>query len=74
MSFRRTYELLPCPFCGGKGHMEHDSRSYMNGKSTRVSYVYCENCNARSPKFNRLEYNPHNIAEQKAVEAWNMRT
>ena len=73
MSYRKPYDMKPCPFCGGKAHMEYDSRSYMNGKSTRVSYVYCEVCNSRSPKFDRLECNPRSIAEGKAVEAWNRR-
>lgn len=70
---RRQYDMKPCPFCGGKAHMEYSSRSFMNGKSTRVSYVYCEVCNSRSPKFDRYEFNPHSIAEGKAVEAWNRR-
>ena len=74
MSTKKIYELLPCPFCGGEGHMEHNSRAYMNHNSVRVAYVYCKNCNARSPKFNREKYSPHTIAEQKAAEAWNTRT
>ena len=68
--------LLPCPFCGGKGQLECNYRSFINGKSERVALVRCLNCGARASRVRLSKYNKTSHsreAEQEAVELWNNR-
>lgn len=71
------YNLKPCPFCGGKARLEKSSRGFIEGKSTRIAYVYCLECNARSPRFKLEDFGStsHSMkANELAIEAWNRRT
>jgi len=72
----RREKLLPCPFCGGKAHLEESGRGFIGGKSEKVAYVWCERCNARSGKiklsdFGRTSHSAE--AVKQAVELWNKR-
>ena len=63
-----------CPFCGGMPYIEEHSRGYVNGQSTRVCYVRCKECNARSPRVDLKDYGvtSHSPkAIQDVVDAWN---
>lgn len=65
-----------CPFCGGMPYIEEHSRGYVNGQSTRVCYVRCKECNARSPRVDLKDYGvtSHSPkAIQDVVDAWNKR-
>ncbi len=48
--------LLPCPFCGGKTYLERRSRAFINAQTTKVSYVRCTQCNARSQRVPLSDY------------------
>lgn len=70
-------ELKPCPFCGGKPYLEKCHRAFIHAKSTRVAFVRCMNCHARTGRFELADYGrtSHSAeAEAKAIEAWNTRT
>lgn len=71
-----AYAIKFCPFCGGKPYLEQNSRNFVNGESTRVAYVRCTECHARSERFRLTDFGhtSHSTeAETKAVEAWNRR-
>lgn len=69
-------EMKPCPFCGGKPYLETNHRAFINAKTTKVAFVRCGSCNARTERF-KLEDFGHTSkskeANLKAVEAWNRR-
>ena len=70
-------ELKPCPFCGGEAYLERSHRAFIGAKSTKVSFVRCKECNARSGRFKINDYGhtSHSVeAEASAIEAWNRRT
>lgn len=65
-----------CPFCGGKPYIEESQRGYIDGKSTKVCFVRCKWCNARSPRVNLLDYGRTSYSAEAikdVVEAWNKR-
>ena len=71
-----NYELKPCPFCGGVARLEKSSRGFIGGQTTRISYVYCTSCNARSPRFKLEDFGKtshSNEANQAAIDSWNKR-
>ena len=43
-------ELKPCPFCGGKPYLETRHRAFINGETTRVAFVRCTECEARTQR------------------------
>lgn len=69
-------EMKVCPFCGGKPYLERSHRAFVDGKPTKVTFVRCSVCNARSGRVNISDYEhtSHSIeAENKAIEMWNRR-
>jgi len=42
------YKLKPCPHCGGEAYLERAHRAFINAQTTRVAFVRCTVCNARS--------------------------
>ena len=70
-------ELKRCPFCGGKPYLESKHRAFIGGKTTKVSYVRCSVCNARSGRVELSKYGKTSFsvdANKEAIEAWNKRT
>ena len=69
-------EIKSCPFCGGRPYLEKSHRAFINGESTRVTFVRCTKCHARSGRF-KIEDFGHTshseAAEAKAIESWNGR-
>ena len=69
-------DLKPCPHCGGEAYLERAHRAFINAQATRVAFVRCTVCNARSGRY-KLEKDgvPDHPAEARrmAVEAWNRR-
>lgn len=69
-------ELKPCPFCGGKPHLEKNHRAFIKSETTRVAFVRCHNCNARTERFELRDFGHTSFsyeANKKAIEAWNRR-
>lgn len=69
-------DLRPCPFCGGDPYIESNHRAFIKGKSTKVAYVRCRKCNARTARFELEKFGctSHSAeAERLAMEAWNRR-
>ncbi len=65
-----------CPFCGGKPYLEESQRGFVDGKSTKVCYVRCKNCNARSSRVNLADYHCSSYSADaiaKVIESWNKR-
>ena len=67
-------QLKPCPFCDGRAEI------YTTRKNDFIcAYVECTVCGARSKHVKSnfsaddLEFN-NSVAEEKIVEAWNMRS
>ena len=69
-------ELKPCPFCGGKPYLETNHRAFINAKTTKVAYVRCRDCEARTQRFELKAFgrtSHSGAANEKAIEAWNRR-
>lgn len=70
------YNLKPCPHCGGEAYLERKHRAFINAQTTRVAFVRCTECNARSGRYKLEDYGTRNAsteAERLAVESWNSR-
>ena len=68
--------LKPCPFCGGKPYLEENHRAFIDGQTTRVSFVRCRVCNARSARIPLSKYGKtshSNQANAEVAELWNKR-
>lgn len=69
-------KLKPCPFCGGKPYLETNHRAFINARTTKVAFVRCRNCNARTERIPLEKYGKtsHSFeAELDAIAAWNKR-
>ena len=69
-------ELKPCPFCGGKPYLETRHRAFIKAQTTRVAFVRCTECNARTNRFELQSFGctrSSKEANTKAIEAWNRR-
>lgn len=69
--------LKPCPFCGGEAYLETNSRAFIHGETTKVAYVRCKRCNARSGRYELRDFgkSSHSSeANELATDAWNRRT
>lgn len=69
-------KLKPCPFCGGKAYLESKHRAFIDAKTTRVAFVRCTVCNARSGRVKLTDYGKTSNsweANQKVIDAWNRR-
>lgn len=69
-------KLLRCPFCGGKAYLETAHRAFIQGETTKVAYVRCTKCNARSGRFELRDFGKSahsHEANEMAVNAWNAR-
>ena len=64
--------LKPCPFCGGKERTEDNHRAFIGGVTTRVSFIRCSLCNARSARVPNKE-NGSLEALNEAYRLWNRR-
>ena len=65
-----------CPFCGGKPYIEESQRGFVNGQSTKVCFVRCKWCNARSNRVDLKDYNCSSYSSDAiadVVETWNRR-
>lgn len=70
-------ELKNCPFCGGEAYLEESHRAFIGGVTSRVAFVRCKKCNARSGRFELAAYGhtKNSVdANTDAVKAWNRRT
>ena len=69
-------KLKPCPFCGGKPYLETNHRAFIKAKTTKVAFVRCRNCEARTQRFELEAFgctSRSSAANEKAIEAWNRR-
>lgn len=63
-------ELLPCPFCGGKGRKFRMLHNEVTHKISFIAEVGCDLCNA---KMLGLGATPDE-ANDNAIKTWNTRT
>lgn len=69
-------KIKACPFCGGKPYIEESQRGFINGQSTKVCFIRCKWCNARSPRVDLADYGCTSYSSEAikdVVEAWNKR-
>ena len=69
-------KLKSCPFCGGKPYLETNHRAFINAKTTKVAFVRCKSCNARTERIPLEKYGKtsHSLeAKLDAIAAWNKR-
>ena len=69
-------ELKPCPFCGGKPYLETRHRAFIQAQTTRVAFVRCTECNARTNRFELKSFGCTSSSKKKkkkAIEASNRR-
>lgn len=69
-------KLKPCPFCGGKAYLERSHRAFIDAETTKVTFVRCTVCNARSGRVNIADYGRSSSsieASDKAIRSWNRR-
>ena len=70
-------QILACPFCGGRGVLEKAHRAFIDGQTTRVAFVRCVVCHARSGRYKLSDYGcsaTSSEANMAAINAWNRRT
>lgn len=60
-------ELRPCPFCGGRAALRHDSVGI-----NETSFVQCTNFEC-AIKGKCYQVNARYSSDKKAAEAWNRR-
>lgn len=76
MQSKDYQSLRECPFCGGAAYLEESHRAFIGGKTSRVAFVRCKKCNARSGRFELADYGHTKnsiAANEAAVNAWNRR-
>ena len=69
-------KINPCPFCGGRAYLERSHRAFIDAETTKVTFVRCTVCNARSGRVNIADYGNSSSsweASEKAVRSWNRR-
>lgn len=67
------FDLLPCPWCGGKGEIG-SHRIRMENRRYYMPHIFCKDCGATSG-WNDITYSRHYKENVKlAVEAWNRRS
>lgn len=74
---RPVYFLEPCPFCGGRARLETHHRAFINAQTTKVAFVRCTQCEARSGRFELRDYgrtSHSHEANKNAIAAWNRRS
>ena len=70
------YYIKPCPFCGGKPRLERSHRAFIGGETTRVAFVRCTVCEARSGRQKLSDFghtSSSTEADQAVIAAWNRR-
>ena len=65
--------LKPCPFCGGRARFEDNHRAFIGGVTTRVSFIRCSLCEARSARIPNKD-NGSLEALNEAYRLWNRRS
>ena len=68
--------IRECPFCGGRAVLEKSHRAFINAQTTRVAFVRCTVCNARSGREKLEDYGCTSTsidANRKVIQAWNRR-
>ena len=69
-------KLKSCPFCGGEAYLETSHRAFIKARTTKVAFVRCTKCEARSGRVPLSDYGCTSIsveANKKAINAWNRR-
>lgn len=47
MKYFNLPKIKPCPFCGGLSTLSKNSKTYIKGELTHITYCYCKDCDAR---------------------------
>ena len=64
-----NYRLKLCPHCGGEAYLERRHRSFIDGQTTRVAFVRCTVCNARSGRYKLEDYGSPNHSTEEIGRA-----
>lgn len=59
-------QILPCPFCGGKGYV---NQRWWSKRGIWLKFVRCDMCGSQGKAF--AEYG--GLEDDSAIDAWNMR-
>lgn len=72
----KGFKLKRCPFCGGEAYLETNHRAFIKAQTTRVAFVRCKVCNARSGRFELRDFGKTSFSTEAnncAIEVWNRR-
>ena len=66
--------IKPCPFCGGYSSLAKNSKTYIKGELTHITYVYCKDCDTRGRRV-ILDEDGRTLKESYdlAIAHWNRR-
>ena len=65
-----TANVKTCPYCGGIPYIEASHRAFIGGETTRVAFVRCRDCNARTGRVPIKDYG-RTKAVERAIMLWN---
>ena len=66
-------QLKPCPFCGGKARIELRSKTFLQKRQVKCSYVKCTQCHVHSGKIELAKFDKSGDAWREVVNNWNTR-
>jgi len=69
----KSFDLIPCPFCGGRAEIKDERVCYGHGDYAIESFVCCSDCNASAGSFSSWEFPDDGTRRLKAVSSWNYR-
>ena len=65
-----TASVKTCPYCGGEPYIEACHRAFIHGETTKVAFVRCRDCNARTARV-PIELYGRTKAVERAIMLWN---
>lgn len=75
MEMRSLTPIKRCPFCGGYSSLAKNSRTYINGQLTKITYCYCRDCDSRGRRVILDEDGrTKNESYELAIAHWNRRS
>lgn len=66
-------DLTPCPFCGGRAQIEHETEVIGHGSGDTVYFVCCQCCGARTKPIGFLQAEGNAAKKLVAIVLWESR-